>query len=200
MRRGIVAGLNGYNAGEIDLSDNRGRWGGDIGVKVELPLSMKATHWYIDTEAKLRLLRWHEKYSYFLGQYESQNGQENSSITPELKRDAYYLQIPIHIGRKWRISENGSLFADAGSYVAFGLFGKSHATGSYLTNKGENAYKSYSYNTFDHSYRFEWGVGVKLGTELYKHYQIGISYDYGVTQAHGNDRNANFTFVIGYMF
>lgn len=199
VRWGIVAGLNGYDAGDMNLSDNRGRLGGELGVKVELPLSLKASHWYLETEAKLRLLRWHETGVTYVTRDpddESKKAIARSSFT----RDAYYLNIPIHIGRKGSFGENLSLFFDAGPYIAYGLFGKSKYIDAYHKIDNQVVHRTYSYNTFDRSRRFEWGVGVKLGAELYKHYQVGVSYDYGVTRAHDSDRNANFTFVVGYMF
>lgn len=195
VRWGIVAGLNGYDAGDMNLSDNRGRLGGELGVKVELPLSLKASHWYLETEAKLRLLRWHETGLYSIAS-DPNNEKNHSNFT----RDTYYLNIPIHIGRKGSFGKNLSLLFDAGPYIAYGLFGKSHYGQPYQISENKIGYGTYSYNTFDRSRRFEWGVGVKLGAELYKHYQVGVSYDYGVTRAHDSDRNANFTFVVGYMF
>ena len=68
-RWGITAGVNGYNAHTLNLSDDRGRWGGHLGVKLEKPLSTSPNHWYLDGEAKLLLLRTHEQGVYYFNDF-----------------------------------------------------------------------------------------------------------------------------------
>mgnify|MGYP001163073965 FL=1 len=200
-RWGITAGVNGYNAHTLNLSDDRGRWGGHLGVKLEKPLSTSPNHWYLDGEAKLLLLRTHEQGVYYFNDFLSEHTAIHNYAS-DTKMDAYYLHIPIHAGYKWTFNDRFALFVDAGPYVAMGLFGKTKCTGSI---NGEAGVES-SYDTFKHhlNRNLEWGVGMKLGVELYKHYQLGVSYDYGISRIHyaqhAYDRNANLTFFISYMF
>lgn len=198
LRWGISAGLNGFNAHSLDLSKDRGRWGVQIGIKLEKPFSAQPSHWYLDGEAQLLLLRTHrQKHSAY-----ALAGGVIEHYNTDLTRDAYYLHIPIHAGYKWAFSKQCSLFFDAGPYAAVGLFGKTH----YASTFNGKEYLKGSSNTFGNKVnrRLEWGVGGKLGVELQKHYQVGVSYDYGIGRIHYNnhdyEQNANFTFFLSYMF
>lgn len=88
-------------------------------------------------------------------------------------KNAYFLELPIHIGYKYTINDNFAIFGEAGPYVGFGLFGKTKTT----------EYDGYSetLNTFDDDIkRFDVGLGLRVGVEVKKKYSISVSYDWGL--------------------
>lgn len=117
------------------------------------------------------------------------------------------LEIPIHIGYKHRIGKNISLFASTGIYFAYGLFGKQDGAimehesllenpddldfqfdyGSgveYVTSAGDT-YKGYGSEK-----RFDWGIGIKIGTEFWDHFQVSENYNWGLNNLR-NDSDFN---------
>lgn len=114
----------------------------------------------------------------------------------------YYLEIPIHFGYKWALSEKLKLFVDAGPYVAFGLWGRM---------KSENPEPGFEYLEesciYRNSYhRIDLGLGVNAGAELNNHLHLSVGYDWGVIGAFKgalktfNSMNRTFNASIGYMF
>lgn len=201
VRYGIEAGVNGFNANTLNLSDHRGRLGAELGGKVEIFRSSRPSHSYMSAGIKLLLLRSKELFG-------GTQDMEGNFIPYRNKEDAYYLHIPIHGGYKWKLWNTGSLFVEAGPYMAIGLGGHSktaHATFIY-DDAGEEVIDvvpaTTKDKTFDDRRRFEMGIGAKLGMEVFRHWQAGISYEYALTKMrkHGNDHNANFTIFAAFMF
>lgn len=201
VRWGATVGLNGYNAHTLNLSDDRGRWGGHVGAKAEIfRRTSRPSYGYFSVETKLLLLRSNE----LTGETKDMAGQP---IFYTNQTDAYYFHLPIHYGYKWSLGRNCSLLLDVGPYMAVGLAGKSRSNmAEFITDDaGETTDirpKKVKENTFSERRRFEMGLGANLGVEVFRHWQAGVSYDYGLTKIYkyGNDHNANFTFFLGYMF
>lgn len=63
VRWGATIGLNGYNAGTLNLSDDRGRYGFNVGVRSEVSFSEAASHMYMDAEFGLLNLGWKSRSS-----------------------------------------------------------------------------------------------------------------------------------------
>lgn len=128
------------------------------------------------------------------------------------KYNSYSINIPVNIGYKLKCSDSFSLFAAAGPYVDFGLCGKvkkvtdTYAADGYTkteaskeTTVSSNIYKDKVFN------RVNCGIGFKIGTDLFQHYQIQAGYSLGLTKTFhngGNHRNRQQTFFAGvvYMF
>ena len=190
---GIVGGLNvstirqGGEAAELANSLYKSKVGYHVGVRTEFGLSKAVNGLYLDASALLSVKGVKAE---FLG-----------TVT----HNAAYLEIPIHAGYKYAITDNFSVFGSFGPYVGFGLFGKTKAsfldeTISYDTFKGEDSIIK----------RFDWGLGLNAGVEINNKIRVGVGYDLGLANIskpiEGEDaddaplRNRNFTVSVAYMF
>ena len=119
------------------------------------------------------------------------------------KINPYYLEIPVHIGYKYAVNDNFSLFANAGPYIAIGLFGKAKITadGS-LVDGGSKVSESENVFGDDGFKRFDLGLGLKAGIEISKKYQFSIGYDFGFIEAEElmGCKNRNLMISLGLMF
>lgn len=102
---------------------------------------------------------------------------------------AFYAQVPIHVGYRFGINDNYSLFVQAGPTLGIGLWGSSI-----------EYYGGGSDNYFDLAKRFDLGVGGRVGLEFEK-FKVSLGVDYGVLEvfdAGGHNLSANVGFA--YMF
>ena len=124
-------------------------------------------------------------------------------FTASFKINPYYLEIPVHIGYKYAVNDNFSLFANAGPYIAIGLFGKAKITadGS-LVDGGSKVSESENVFGDDGFKRFDLGLGLKAGIEISKKYQFSIGYDFGFIEAEElmGCKNRNLMISLGLMF
>ena len=119
-----------------------------------------------------------------------------------IKLNPCYLEIPVHIGYKYAVNDNFTLFANAGPYIGIGLFGKLKTTGE-IKNELESSVGTSSENIFgdDGFKRFDLGLGLKAGMEFSKKYQISIGYDFGLTEtSDAGTKNRNLMISLGFMF
>ena len=121
-----------------------------------------------------------------------------SDETVSVTSRPYYLEIPIHIGYRYMLgSGKVGLFGSFGPYFGVGLFG---------TNKVVAGAVETTPDTFnsDDLKRFDFGVGLRAGVCMFKHYQIYLGYDWGlinVAQADNSKlNNRNFYVGAAYMF
>ncbi len=196
LRWGVTAGFNGLNGNTLNLSDHRGRYGFNVGARMEYLFRTTPSRAYLDAELGLMKLGWKGSSNgdyYYSDYYKDETNAQFKNWKATM--DAYYLHLPIHIGYRWAFSKACALYVDAGPYFSLGLFGKGKVKD--LDNK-----KTTEADTFDQIRRFDWGLGARLGVEVADHYRIGIGYDYGLQKLskYGNDKNNNFTISIGYMF
>lgn len=147
------------------------------------------------TDKSWRKKGWHFDYS--------ESSSEIIGAYPSLlKAHPTYLELPLHFGYRWAVGKNVNLFASAGPYVAFGLFGKD----KYQEEWKGQTHKAPSRNVFDDELRrFDWGIGYRVGVELKKHYQISISQDWGLRNMRDNKyadklQNRNCSLNFGYTF
>lgn len=181
-------GMNNSSMGYLNS-----KIGFHIGVRAEMALPSIADGVYANAGA-------------FLTQ---KGGKVDFGDLAEVTVNAYYLEIPIHIGYKYIINEKIAVYGDVGPYIAFGLFGKTKATAiSDLTEKT---------NTFDDVKRFDLGAGFKIGAEFMKKYTFSIGYDWGFIDGYKGEsgynedgvyeidvtpsmKHKNFTISLGYRF
>lgn len=104
--------------------------------------------------------------------------------------NAYYGQLPVHIGYRFGLGETSSFFIQAGPTLGVGIFGSKIE----WDRGGETNY-------FDLAQRFDLGVGGRIGVEFSK-FQISVGANYGVLEAFdgvgGHNLSANLG--LGYMF
>lgn len=112
--------------------------------------------------------------------------------------NAYYLDIPVHLGYKYAFNESVSVFGEFGPYFAFGLFGKAK-----LSLMGDEI-KVDTFSDDGGVKRFDFGLGLRVGVEINNRVPISIGYDFGlVNVAKDTDdaiRSSNITLGIGYKF
>jgi len=103
--------------------------------------------------------------------------------------NAFYGQLPIHIGYRFGLGDTSFLFVQAGPTLGVGLFGSKIE----MYGGGEIKY-------FDVAKRFDLGVGGRVGVEFSK-FQISTGANYGVLQAfNGGYHNLSVNVGLAYMF
>lgn len=104
--------------------------------------------------------------------------------------NAYFAQLPIHIGYRFGLGDSSSLFVQAGPTVGYGLFGS-----KIEWNLGGET------NYFDVAKRFDLGVGGRVGVE-FSNFQISAGANYGVLEAFdgGGYHNLSINLGLAYMF
>lgn len=183
LRWGITAGMNVSN---IKVSGFDSRVGFHAGVKAELGLPQVTEGAYMDFSALLSL----------------KGAKVDGGALGSIKPNPCYLEIPVHIGYKYAVNDNFTLFANAGPYIGIGLFGKLKTTGE-IKNELESSIGTSSENIFgdDGFKRFDLGLGLKAGMEFSKKYQISIGYDFGLTEtSDAGTKNRNLMISLGFMF
>lgn len=198
LRWGIMAGLNGYNAHTLNLSDDRGRYGFNLAARAELSFTDAPSRMYLDAELGLLKLGWKDGQAGYA--IDALRFPGHGTMAPSAYShpywDVYSLHLPIHIGYRWAVARGLAIYADAGPYVSFGLSGKLKYTDPVTGTK-------LSENVFHVMRRFDWGLGVRLGAEIANHLRIGGAYDFGLMnnmRGGMGSGNNNFTVSVGYMF
>ncbi len=187
LRYGITGAMNVSNyaveAGGISY-DPESRLGFKAGFRMELDAPFITDGFYFDMEALLS----------------SQGAKIEQVVEGTYMSNTvrpYYLEIPIHIGYRYDLGDNLGVFASFGPYFGIGLFG---------TNKvfdGENTTKPDAFGDSGVK-RFDFGLGLQGGVQLFSHYRIFLGYDWGLLdiaqEFGGTVNNRNFYFGMSYMF
>lgn len=108
-------------------------------------------------------------------------------ISKSSRLNPFYLDIPVHVGYKYSVTDNIGIFADFGPYFSFGLFGKTEGESVF----GDEGLK-----------RFDAGLGLRGGVEFNKKFNVSLGYDWGLVDVvdSGNLKNRNFMVSLGYKF
>lgn len=199
-----VGVTGGYNLSSPSAYQSQS--GFHAGVKGEFGLPQVAKGLYMDFGLMLSSHGGKSRY-YYNGIYTSSDGEKpdkpTSGFTAEYKCTPYYLNIPVHIGYKFSVGRNVSLFVNAGPYFNIGLFGKAKET--ITPDKGTATTKETAGNVFSDKMlnRFDWGLGFRAGTEIARHVQLSIGYDWGmknVNKVGVDNKNRTFVASCAYMF
>lgn len=175
FRVGATAGVNVNSPS----GDDTGLIGFNVGVKGELGLLQASEGWFMDFSALLSSHGW-KSVAYY---------DKATATSLQWKATPYYLSIPVHVGYKFRCSDKLKLFISAGPYAGIGLFGKETLTS---TLAGKSTTSTASNNIFADNVheRFDWGLGCRLGAELYGHWQLSVGYDWGMKDT--NKKNMRY--------
>lgn len=180
IRYGITSGINFSKYLSADLNYSTGF---QIGVSAELGLPSLHRNMYINSALLL-----------------SQKGGKGDDFY-NLKINAYYLELPIHIGVKQKLSDKFTLSEEVGPYMALGLFGKTKAD-SYSSYFGVQ--DALHYNTFSKSglKRYDVGLGFKIRTEYMNHVCLAWGLDFSLVEVSKNSKAKNFNtyFALSYLF
>ena len=186
LRWGVTAGMN---VSSLNVTGLDSRVGFHAGVKAELGLPQFTEGLYMDFGALLSL----------------KGAKVEAGSMASFKINPYYLEIPVHIGYKYAVNDNFSLFGSVGPYMAVGLFGKAKLkVDGDIADIAELGGNSMSEDIFgdDGLKRFDFGLGLKAGVEFSKKYQVAISYDFGLVEVikEVGMKNRNLMISLGYMF
>lgn len=109
-----------------------------------------------------------------------------------------FLQMPLHIGYKFDITQNTKIFFHAGGYAAVGVAGKMSMGGVSFDIWGKESL--IDKNDFQ---RFDYGLGGGFGVEFGK-INVGLAYEHGFANINTDvDRDIfhrNATLTVGYKF
>ena len=172
FRFGVTAGMNVSNITDMDMDS---RIGFHVGAKAE----------YTDNLYGSAALLF------------SQKGCQLEEFGVESTSNPGYLELPIHIGYRFKMGDKVSIFGETGPYFAYGICGKDKLEG---TGVADYDVKFFDYDNVN---KFEFGWGVKAGVE-YAKFQIGLGYEYGITKVFDisgvKPHNSNFMVSVAYMF
>lgn len=201
-----VVGMNNSDIGSLG-----NKIGFHLGAKAEVALPSVANGVYANAGAFISLKGCKQDY-----------GDLGKSTT-----NAYYLEIPIHIGYKHYVNENLSIYGEVGPYIAYGIGGKLETSETYI--EGDYDYESGYNTTISQSKskidtfgdgglkRFDIGAGLRVGVELKNKYTFSLGYDWGFVDIYKDSdldldddeytidltpsaKNANLTISLGYKF
>lgn len=119
----------------------------------------------------------HNNLYFSTGLYLVKKGAKSTDYI-ETHIDAYYIEIPIHMGFKQHLSSDFSLFEEIGPYAAIGTFGKIEKA-DYTDDAGV-FFKGGEEATFDHLKRLDAGIGLKIGIVYNDMLQLTAGVDWGV--------------------
>ena len=173
FRFGVTAGMNVSNITDMEMDS---RIGFHVGAKAEYNITDN-----LYGNAALLF---------------SQKGNKKEEGSIEATSNPGYLELPIHIGYRFKMGDKVSIFGETGPYFAYGICGKL---------KVEDYGWEYDKKFFDidEVNKFDFGWGVKAGVE-YAKFQISLGYEYGITKVFDADdfkpHNSNFMVSVAYMF
>lgn len=192
---GIRAGLNfaSLTGGDTDgAPDSRTAY--HVGVIADIPLMQSL---YIQTGLYFQSkgMKYEESYD--------DGDSYKTTLSP------MYLQIPILASYRYNFSDAFQLQVNFGPYFAYGVGGKykdeySYGSGSY----DDEIYES---DVFDGGLkRFDCGLQVGAGMTFARHYYLGFTYEFGLTniaddldldiEEGSSVKNSNWMLSIGYTF
>lgn len=196
LRFGVTAGMNVSNITDMEMDS---RIGFHVGAKAEYNIT--------DNLYGNAALLFSQKGS------KSEWSEEGYNV--ESTWNPGYIELPIHIGYRYKVDEKVSIFGETGPYFAYGICGKAKDewTGTYagITESGEDKEDFFGDDKKEDNYgakRFDCGWGVKVGVEAAK-FQVSLGYEYGFTKVKDiNDafegskkpHNSNFMVSVAYMF
>lgn len=195
FRIGATAGVN-LNDPQIVES----KMGFSVGAKGEFGFKGLSEGWYMDAALLLESHAWK---CTFWGPGFPTYKWLRQTVTP------WYLNVPVHVGYRFPVSQNVKLFVNAGPYMAIGLFGKMKHDAVMLDGKIKKG--TLLDNVFTSEYpsggkaqnRFNWGAGVRFGVEIMDKYQVVLGYDRGLNRFSydfGISRTNLFSVSAAYMF
>lgn len=122
----------------------------------------------------------------------------------------HYIDIPLHVGFQYGVTEDWDVYADFGPYFGVGVVGKSKVKSFVNDNLVTDTHNNwYGDGTGDANMKqFDCGIGFNVGTEYMKHYILNMGCDWGLTdqmkdKVYGRSpkcKNFNFSLSVGYRF
>lgn len=116
-------------------------------------------------------------------------------------RNANYLELPISFAYKYPIAYDTKIYANAGPYFAYGIFGKTKTKTEVAGVERETKYDTFD---DDRMKNFDMGLTFGVGLEITQ-FNFGLNYDLGLTKIsdeilYKDSKNGNFWISLGYKF
>ncbi len=116
-----------------------------------------------------------------------------------LKARACYVEIPIHVGYRYNLSETFGVYADFGPYFAMGVNGKSILDfDDDLFDNVKTRFFRKDDGSFGDIQRFDFGVGFRIGAEYIEHHSLTLGCDWGITDMYTKDYRKQIKEATGY--
>lgn len=140
----------------------------------------------------------------------SKNTDMGSGSELDQKIGLYYVDVPIHVGFQYGITEDFGVYADMGPYFGFGIAGKVKSKGylnDALISESSNSWFKSGTGDLDMK-RIDCGIGFNVGAEYDNHYILNLGLDWGLTDQakeavwgkSTSVKNFNFCVSLGYSF
>lgn len=192
---GVKAGMNLSNLSGDGVEGTDAKVGFNVGLTVDYALTQD-----LFLMSGLEFTTKGAKAS-FSDSYEGVNAEMNITI------NSMYLQLPVHAGYKFDVSEGMKLNLHAGPYVAYGIGGKSKTKiKGDIAGRDINLEPEGDVDMFGDkgmANRFDFGLGLGVGAEFGK-FGVGLGYDLGLTNIAKDSkekvRNMNAYLTVGYKF
>lgn len=118
----------------------------------------------------------------------TQKGAKFDTPTGDIKQNAFYLSLPLHVGYRYNILEDLGVYADFGPYFAAG----------FASNNGWFGKDEYD------ARRFDIGLGCRVGAEYNNHLSLTFGFDWGMADYYKPKGFTQSTFCsticLGYRF
>lgn len=179
LRWGITAGMNVAN---ITDTESDCRIGFNVGVRGEYNFTNNL----------------YGNFGLLFTQKGCMDEYEEAGQKLKYKANPGYLQIPLHIGYRFNVGNNVSIFGETGPYFAFGVCGKNKIELDTSVGDGEEKVDFFG---DEGAKTFDGGWGLRAGVEA-NGFQISLGYEYGFSKVweDSSSHNSNFTVGLSYMF
>lgn len=129
------------------------------------------------------------------------DGVGNLSAAYTFSYTPWYLQLPVHVGYRYSLSNIVSLQIETGPYFAAGIFGREHLTIAY-SNGNREKYSGSCFGKDGAFHRADIGWGVAAGVQLAGHWQVGVAYNLQFNSAvkESDIYNSVVGVTLGYIF
>lgn len=183
LRIGLTAGMNVSN---ISHQNTDSRIGFNVGVRGEYNFTS-------NVYGNLGLLF-------------SQKGSRTETTLEGVKgtyvQNPGYLEIPLHVGYRFNMGNDISIFGETGPYFAFGVCGKTKFDVDSSIGYSYDSSTDFFKEDGDNAKSFDAGWGLRAGVEI-SSFQISLGYEHGfVSLWDGNKNYTNSNLMVGvsYMF
>lgn len=171
-----LQGLFGLNISNVNNLNANAKVGFNMGLRLEYMMP-DCYGVYISGGLNYSLKGF--MYSSFVTPDES-NGQTLPPTGVTYRGNAFYLEIPLHIGYRYNFSNIFGIYADFGPYFALGTNGKLRT--NYDDDMWDDTKTAYYRNgkAMDIQ-RCDCGIGYRIGVEYANAYSFTLSMDWGLT-------------------
>lgn len=186
----VFAGITTSSISGINNLDSRGldygnRIGGTIGAKLEYMLP-GAYGTYVNAGLSWKLKGAKAEYT---SSYSEDAGNvasiQHNGVTTTQKIGLNYIELPIHVGFRYNLSQTIGVYGEIGPYFAIGLLGKNKkslsADGSWV-EQYEGSYRAFKSSKSELTFqRWDAGFGFRIGAEYDNRYSVNLGCDWGIT-------------------